>query len=152
MDWITERIAIGSIDDAMDTDALRLSGITGVLCLNGFPHIPKHRGFEWLNVTLVDGPGNSLTEVRAAVDGLATLNHSHTVLVHCAEGLSRSAFIVACYLAEEWAVSFDEAAAHVKAHRERSHIDAGLLALLESGWPIGGDLKIVADGLPGDAH
>ncbi len=35
MDWITDRIAIGIIDDAMETDALRVAGITGVLYLNG---------------------------------------------------------------------------------------------------------------------
>ena len=135
MDWITDRIAIGNIEDAMNTAALRAAGVTGVLCLNGFPHTPRMHGFAWKNVTLIDGPGNSLDDLHAAVSGLEELCRSHKVMVHCAEGLSRSAFVVACYLSKEQAITLEAAVAHVQLGRRRAYIDRGLLALVRDGWP-----------------
>ena len=137
MDWITDRVAIGAIEDAMDADAMRAEGVTGVLCLNGFPHSPRSQGFAWMNVTLIDGPGNSIDEIRAAVRSLEDLAADHRVMVHCAEGLSRSALVVACYLADLHAIPLEEAVAHVKRHRTRAEIDAALLALVEGHWPSG---------------
>ena len=135
MDWITDRVAIGAIEDAMDAEAMRAQGVTGVLCLNGFPHSPRSQGFAWVNVTLIDGPGNSIDEIRRAVESLETLAVEHRVMVHCAEGLSRSALVVACYLADLHAIPLEEAVAHVKRYRTRAEIDAALLALVEGHWP-----------------
>jgi protein-tyrosine phosphatase len=137
MDWITERVAIGAIEDAMDAEGLRAAGVTGVLCLNGFPHSPRSQGFAWVNVTLIDGPGNSIDEIRAAVRSLEELAAEHRVLVHCAEGLSRSALVVACYLADLHAMPLEEAVAHVKRYRTRAEIDRALLALVDGHWPSG---------------
>lgn len=135
MDWITDSIAIGNIEDAMDTDGLRAAGITGVLCLNGFPQTPGRPGFAWLNVTLIDGPGNSIDDLRAAVRGLEELNRAHRVMVHCAEGVSRSALVVACYLAEQQAITLEAAIVQVQRERPRAQIDRALLALVEGRWP-----------------
>ncbi|MEI7926534.1 MAG: dual specificity protein phosphatase [Chloroflexota bacterium] len=137
MDWITDRVSIGAIEDAMDAEAMRAEGVTGVLCLNGFPHSPRSQGFAWVNVTLIDGPGNSIEEIRRAVESLETLAAEHRVMVHCAEGLSRSALVVACYLADLHAIPLEEAVAHVKRYRTRAEIDAALLALVEGHWPSG---------------
>lgn len=137
MDWITERVAIGAIEDAMDAAGLREAGVTGVLCLNGFPQTPRFQGFAWVNVTLIDGPGNSIDEIRAAVDSLEALVAEHRVLVHCAEGLSRSALIVACYLADLHAMPLEEAVDHVKRYRTRAQIDRALMALVDGHWPSG---------------
>ncbi len=61
----------------------------------------------------------------------------HRVLVHCAEGLSRSALVVACYLADLHGIALEEAVAHVKRYRTRAEIDRALLALVEGHWPSG---------------
>ncbi len=135
MDWVTARVAIGAIEDAMDPSGLRAAGVTAILCLNGFPHAPRFQGFEWVNITLIDGPGNSLDEIRAAVQSLETLAVDHRVLVHCAEGLSRSALVVACYLTDLHTIPLTEAVSHVKRYRTRAHIDSALLALVEGHWP-----------------
>lgn len=137
MDWITDCVAIGNIEDAMDAEGLRAAGVTAVLCLNGFPHSPRSQGFVWMNVTLIDGPGNSIDEIRVAVRSLEELVASHRVLVHCAEGLSRSALVVACYLADLHAIPLEEAVAHVRRYRTRVEIDRALLALVEGHWPSG---------------
>ena len=137
MDWITDRVAIGAIEDAMDAEGLRAAGVTGVLCLNGFPHSPRWQGFAWVNVTLIDGPGNSIEAFRTAVQSLEMLAAEHRVLVHCAEGLSRSALVVACYLADLHGIALEEAVAHVKRYRTRAEIDRALLALVDGHWPSG---------------
>jgi dual specificity MAP kinase phosphatase len=141
LDWITDHIAIGNVDDAMDVQGLREAGITGVLCLSGFPRSLRQEGFAWAAVTLIDGPGNSVEEVREAVDRLQELSRSHRVMVHCMEGLSRSAFVVACYLARVRNVSIPLAIEEVERKRRNARIDQGLLALLEDGaWPNGDDI------------
>ena len=134
MDWVTDRIAIGNIEDAMDAEGLRAAGVSAVLCLNGFPLSLREDGFAWVNVTLIDGPGNSIASVRAAISSLERLAREHLVLVHCAEGVSRSAFVVACYLAEARSIAIEEAVEEVRGRRRKAQIDAGLLAMVEDGW------------------
>jgi atypical dual specificity phosphatase len=137
VDWITDKIAIGNIEDAMDISALREAGISGILCLNGFPNRPDQQGVTWVGAPIIDGPGNDLRDIQAAVAHLDRLCHEHRVLVHCAEGLSRSAFIVACYLSAKHNMSLATAISKVEEKRRRACIDKGLLALIErDAWRI----------------
>jgi dual specificity MAP kinase phosphatase len=148
LDWITDRIAIGNVEDAMDVQSLREAGISGVLCLSGFPTWLNNEGFAWVAVPLIDGPGNSIEEVQEAVARLEKLSESHRVMVHCMEGLSRSAFVVACYLARTRHISVPAAIEEVERKRRNARIDQGLLALLEDGaWPIGDDIDEVLPGI-----
>ncbi len=105
MDWIEPGLAIGNLDDAMAPLALRDAGIRSVLTLSQFPSYPRP-GLEWRFLPLKDGAGNSSREFGDAIEHLADLHTRHPgVLVHCAEGKSRSVVIVALYLARirEWA-------------------------------------------------
>lgn len=133
MDWITDEIAIGNIEDAMNRHGLREAGIRSVLCLNGFPTL-RGEDFEWAGVPLIDGPGNSIDEVFTAVRRLHELVESPRVMVHCAEGLSRSALVVSCFLSERHGLSFDEAVGHVTLRRPRAQIDQALLDLIAPHW------------------
>lgn len=135
VDWITDTIAIGNIEDAMDTAGLNAAGITAVLCLNGFPYGARAEGVTWMGVTLTDGAGNSMEQLEAAVGALQHLSNSHNVLVHCMEGLSRSVLIVACHLAQERSISLDAAIEEVRRSRKRAQVDHGLRSLLKDGWP-----------------
>src|SRR5436309_3320996 len=82
------------------------------------------------------GPVNAIADIYEAVARLEELCRSHKVMVHCAEGLSRSAFIVACYLAGDRQISVEAAVELVKRKRRNARIDKGLLALIEGGaWP-----------------
>jgi len=135
VDWITDDIAIGNIEDAMNVAALREAEITAVLCLNGFPQEAKRHGFAWVGITLIDGPGNSMDDFKAAVAALHELTAAHKVMVHCMEGLSRSALVVGCYLAAEQSIPLDEAIAEVTRRRQRAQIDHGLRSLVPDGWP-----------------
>lgn len=136
MDWITETIAIGNIEDAMDASALKDAGVSAVLCLNGFPQSLRFQGFEWVHAPLIDGQGNAVSDLERALDHLRELAAGHRVLVHCAEGVSRSPFVVACHLAQVQKVSFSVAIELVRVRRPVAMVDRGLLALLaEAAWP-----------------
>jgi protein-tyrosine phosphatase len=117
MDWIEPGLAIGNLDDAMAEVALRDQGIRSVVTLNEFPSYPRS-GFEWRCVPLRDGAGNSAAEYSEALHCVADLHaRMPGLLVHCAEGKSRSVVIVALYLASvrEWTP--EDALAHVSRQR-----------------------------------
>ena len=100
MDWITDRIAIGNVDDAMNTEQLEREGVTAVLSLFEIPKFTSDCRLVQQRITFDDGPGNSievLDDVLSTLDILLTEHHK--VLVHCMEGVSRSPFVVACHLA-----------------------------------------------------
>lgn len=99
MDWIEPGLAIGNLEDAMAHDALQAQGVRSVLTVSGFPSHPRS-AFDWRFVPLVDGGGNTAEQFAAAVDHVVDLHRNKPgLLVHCAEGKSRSVVIVSLYLA-----------------------------------------------------
>lgn len=102
MDWITEQIAIGPKEDAIDRELLREQRVRSVLNLIGpqGDDGPRELGLDAIVVIpLLDGHGNDPAVFRQAVESLATLVESHPpVLVHCNLGQNRSAAVVASYL------------------------------------------------------
>src|SRR6266571_2236663 len=130
MRWVTDTLAVGNIEHAMDVKTLRAAGVTAVLGLNRFPslrHVPE---LEWRRVELIDGHGNASGEVMRAIQVLEELLGQHRVLLHCDAGRSRSPFIAACYLARRLGCGFPEAFAIVQSRLHDASIDAGLLAVL----------------------
>jgi protein-tyrosine phosphatase len=135
MDWITSKIAIGNIDDAVKLNTLRNSGISSVLCLNGWPNNAANtQGINWHCVELVDGFGNEVTRLQEAICLLDKLinDHSGSVLVHCMEGVSRSPLVVASYLADKNLRSFDECLCEVSSLRKWVSLQPGLFELRQS--------------------
>jgi protein-tyrosine phosphatase len=117
MDWIEPGLAIGNLDDAMADTALRDQGIRSVVTLNEFPSYPR-RGFEWRCVPLRDGGGNSVADYSEALLCVADFHDRMPgVLVHCAEGKSRSVVIVALYLARARGWTPEDALGHVSRRR-----------------------------------
>src|SRR5512138_1998395 len=98
MDRITERIWIGSSDEAKDRDSLQAAGIRSTLCLDGcMTRVgAEEAGVDRIEVVeLVDGSGNRPEVFLRAVRLLRDLAAKHPpVLVHCYAGRSRSAAVV----------------------------------------------------------
>lgn len=129
MDWILPGLAIGNIEDAMGHDDLQREGVRSVLTLNDFPNL-RGRGFHWHRVFLHDGPGNAAETLIEAVDHLERMHREEPpVLVHCAEGKSRSALVVALYVARTTGLALEDAFAVVKAQRRQAAVDDVLWAL-----------------------
>jgi dual specificity phosphatase 12 len=130
LDWITRDIAIGNIDDAIRLDGLRSAGIESILSLNGWPNSAANtHGLTWRCVELVDGHGNDVSRLKEAVWQLHQLVAKGPVLVHCMEGVSRSALVVASYLADKAARPFEDCLEEVSLLRKRVCLQPGLMEL-----------------------
>ena len=130
MDWITRDIAIGNCDDAVRLDALRRAGIGSILSLTGWPNSAANvHGLTWRCVELIDGEGNDVSRLREAIWQLDELLTKGSVLVHCMEGISRSALVVASYLADKDGRSFEECLQEVALLRRQVFLQPGLIEL-----------------------
>jgi dual specificity phosphatase 12 len=130
LDWITREIAIGNIDDAIRIERLHGAGIKSILCLNGWPNSATNsHGLTWRCVELIDGDGNDVSRLREAIWHLHELVTDGAVLVHCMEGVSRSALVVASYLAETTGRPFEVCLEEVARVRKRVFLQPGLFDL-----------------------
>lgn len=130
MDWITRDIAIGNCDDAIRLEVLRGAGIHSILSLTGWPNSAANvHGLTWRSVELIDGDGNDVMQLDAAITQLHELLQKGTVLVHCMEGVSRSALVVASYLADRDGRPFEDCLMEVAQLRKRVLLQPGLLGL-----------------------
>ena len=130
MDWITREIAIGNCDDAIRLEELRSAGVRGILSLTGWPNSAANRhGLAWRCVVLIDGDGNDVSRLEEAICQLHELVAQGPVLVHCMEGVSRSALVVASYLADREARPFEECLQEVARLRKRVFLQPGLFDL-----------------------
>lgn len=117
MNSIEPGLAIGNLEDAMAHVALREQGIRSVLTVSGFPRYPRP-GLDWRFAPLYDGGGNSPEQFAEAIDLVADLRTEQPgLLVHCAEGKSRSVVIVSLYLARVRGWKPERALAHVSSRR-----------------------------------
>lgn len=130
MDWITSDIAIGNCDDAVRLESLKSAGVSGILSLTGWPNSALNRhGLAWRCVELIDGDGNEVGRLKDALIHLHALRQSGAVLVHCMEGVSRSALVVASYLADRDGRPFEECLEEVARLRKRVFLQPGLIEL-----------------------
>jgi hypothetical protein len=130
LDWITNDIAIGNCDDAVRLAELRAAGIAAILSLTGWPNSSYNaHGIAWRCVELIDGEGNEVHRLQEAVLHLHELLANGAVMVHCMEGVSRSALVVASYLADRHARSFDECLQEVARARKGVYLQPGLVDL-----------------------
>ena len=130
MNWITDQIAVGNIDDALNVSSLSEYCVTAVVSLHWFPlHIPA-RSVIHRRIELEDGVGNSPELLHQALSALDTLVVAkHRVLVHCLQGVSRSPFVVAGYLALRNKTSLSNAVTLVREHRTRTLVNPHLYLL-----------------------
>lgn len=133
MDWITRDIAIGDADDARRFTVLQSAGIASILSLNGWPNgAANGHGLTWRCVELIDGHGNDIQRLHAAVGQLHELLALGKVLVHCMEGVSRSPLVVASYLADTAARPFEDCLQEVAKLRRWAAPQPGLMALRQA--------------------
>jgi hypothetical protein len=130
LDWITNDIAIGNCDDAVRLAELRAAGIAAILSLTGWPNSSYNaHGIAWRCVELIDGEGNEVHRLQEALLHLHELLENGSVLVHCMEGVSRSALVVASYLADKHGRSFEECLQEVARARKGVYLQPGLIDL-----------------------
>ena len=115
MDWITEKIAVGSCIDAIEHE----KDVHAILCLKPECCDEGNTSVDVLCIPLIDGPGNREEDVVAAMQFIHDVVCSdEKVLVHCHAGRSRSICIVAAYLMKFEYYTQAQALSHIQRKRE----------------------------------
>lgn len=155
MDFVTNRIAVGSKNDLCQKQRLINNGITGILNVainldvNLFnprreDKIEGRFPFDYCKVGLNDNENNLPSSLAAAVLVLEQLlERNEKVLVNCRAGASRSATVVALYLVKHEGMTYDEALNKMKVKRPRIGPGPGMRKLAA---------EVVKRGLLGGSH
>lgn len=123
MTQITDRLYIGSKDDQP------YSKFTCVLNLAPDLYVLIHEKLEYAQIGLIDGPGNHVGTIAAAVLVLRQLLDRHELVVLvCHGGTGRSGLVAALYLSVRYETKFDAALAIVTGKRPASNPNGDLLA------------------------
>lgn len=113
---------LGSLAAAMDKDLLRQHSITHIVHALDVPWLPmsEKEGFNGYKIAILDKDCEDLlSHLEAACAYIdRALRSGRSVLVHCQQGVSRSASIVIAYLIRYHGMSFD--AAHSLLKRKRA--------------------------------
>jgi len=121
MNEIIDNIWIGDSHDANhDYKGLKQNGITAILNVaNDLDNQYTFKdGFKLSICGLIDGAGNHSHAILSALYQLKNLVDSgHTILVHCHEGKSRSAFIVGLYLKIKYGMKWEDTIIFLKSKR-----------------------------------
>jgi protein-tyrosine phosphatase len=123
---------IGSLGAAYNLNGLRSTGITHILCLSMAIKIKYPDQFEYKRLSVVDKPDFDISQVFGECLNFIenTRQSNGKVLVHCYQGISRSATIVCAYLIQFHQMSFITALETVRAGRPQAGPNAGFILQL----------------------
>lgn len=109
--FVQDYLVIGNESDAANESLLIKRGITAVLNVAVEVAQPYYKNeIISAKVGLIDGSGNYPSLYTVAIQILdVLLTEGEMVLIHCAAGVSRSPFIVACYFVLKQDISYCEA-------------------------------------------
>ena len=130
MDIIAPNLFLGDSADAQDVLKLKDLNIRAILnCAFDLNVNYPSNHFISIKVGMSDGPGNIPLLYYLAQDYLRILlSQNEKVLVHCHEGRSRGASIVAYYLAIHGRISLEEAISEIAKKRQinihPAHVEA----------------------------
>lgn len=110
---IPGKLYLSSLEGAQNLVQLSALNITHVLNLSGRSS-KKHKGIDYLSIRVDDGSESLHKHFDLAID---FINQGQTVLVHCLQGVSRSASVVIAYLMQEQGAKYADAKALVKRAR-----------------------------------
>ena len=119
MNFITDNIFVGDSQDAKNIDLLGELDVSA--CLNCAEDLDYDCPAEqYSKVGLVDGPCDQKEKLVQAVDELdILLEGGHRILVHCHCGVSRSAIVVATWIARKYEKTIYEALHEVAKRRPK---------------------------------
>lgn len=139
--YSTGALYLGSLSAVMDVDLLRQNHITHLVQVLDVPWLPlsEKEGFNCYRIDILD---QSTVDIRPHLEAACahidkTLKSGRSVLVHCQQGVSRSASIVIAYLIRNHGMTFDAAQAFVKHKRACIKPNSGFVKALqewEASW------------------
>lgn len=143
MDMIIPGLYLGNAFAQRSESRLRSFGITHILSITPYS-FPLDGLLVRKSIPVDDYPDEDLmahfSDTNKYIENAITAGG---VLVHCQQGVSRSATFVAAYLMKTWSFSHQEAITFVKGRRTIAKPNAGFVRQLEiyglSGWDLGSE-------------
>ncbi|KAI0332523.1 phosphatases II [Cubamyces sp. BRFM 1775] len=140
---IVPRVYVGDLAAAENPQVLATLGVTHVLSAmcghvalppsTALPHLGPHRTLQRLQLPLQDSPFSELAAFlprATAWIGAALRDPSARVLIHCAQGVSRSASVAAAFLISHYGCTPDQAVQLVQAKRPCAQPNPGFVSQL----------------------
>ncbi|KAI0362603.1 phosphatases II [Trametes cingulata] len=144
---IVPRLYVGDLCAAESPQVLTTLGITHVLSAmsghvalpsaSALSHLPPHQSLQRLQLPLQDSPFSELAAFlpRATAWIAAALRDPGArVLVHCAQGVSRSASVAAAFLIAHYGCSPEQAVQLVQSKRPIAQPNPGFVSQLGEYW------------------
>lgn len=129
---------LGSLSAVNDTDLLRSNHISHLVQVMDAPWLPsieksEKNGLTCYRIDIVDSSSNDLKPHLEAVCNYIdkALKRGESVLVHCQQGVSRSAAVVIAYLIRNRGMSYDAAFAFLKRKRACIKPNPGFVKTLQ---------------------
>jgi predicted protein tyrosine phosphatase len=123
-------VFISDFSTATNAELLRKHGITHIVCCcpaafdltKGARRLGQESGIERLELDAFEDSSNQPLDVPLAaalpfIESALAASADNRVLVHCAQGVSRSCSIVMCWLIKQHAMTYDDALALIKETR-----------------------------------
>jgi hypothetical protein len=142
MSRILPYLFLGGKADARNFDFLTSSGITVILNMtplktfdaSGVPcYFENDRRFRYHRIALLDSTSEKILPIlRSSIELIDRARHYGSVLVHCNQGVSRSAAICCAYLIRYRGMSLQESLAYIKKRRATIRPNDGFIAQLET--------------------
>lgn len=119
MNYITDNIYLGSQQALYQVEELRRHGITHILTVHDeYVPVDIKDNFYHKHCVIADNPSESLMKVLPeALTFMNSIGKNDKILVHCAQGRSRSVSIVIAWIMQRYNISFPEAYAFVASKR-----------------------------------
>ncbi|KAI0647495.1 protein-tyrosine phosphatase-like protein [Trametes meyenii] len=144
---IVPRLYVGDLAAAESPQVLASLGITHVLSAmpghialppsSSLPHLPPHQQLQRFQLPLQDSPFSELAAFlpqTTAWIAAALRDPGARVLVHCAQGVSRSASVAAAFLVAHYGCTPEQAVKLVQAKRPCAQPNPGFVSQLGEYW------------------
>jgi len=132
----TGALYLGSLSATMEKSVLHEHNITHLVQVLDVPWLPltEKDGFECYRIDILDVPS---ADLKGHLEGACkdidkALRGGKNILVHCQQGVSRSAAIVIAYLIKYHGMSYDSAHAFVKRKRPCIKPNTGFVEALRA--------------------
>lgn len=118
MTQIGHRLFVSGYARAADLAKDNPRKITAVLCVHQVMDYPKNPDIVYMHVPFADGSGIPPEAFVKALGWLKFMyENGHTILIHCAAGISRSVTILASFMHYEGIAEFHEALDQIRLNR-----------------------------------
>ncbi|KRX40644.1 Sodium/hydrogen exchanger 9, partial [Trichinella murrelli] len=142
MHCIEPGLYIGAVNEAVDIRRLQDYFISRVLTVDMFPPEIRYQSITYLFVIAKDLPEwNLMDDFDRCIEFIeSAIRSKENILVHCQEGISRSATVVAAYLMKKYNIDENEALFRIQAVRSIVCPNMGFMKQLnlffKFGWQV----------------